>query len=165
MMANTKQLFIVRHGKADHEYDVDDIDRLLKERGIHDSHKMADRLKKKEILPEVFISSPAPRALHTGLIFARNLGYPVANMRLSDIIYDGGAHEILNFIKKMDNAFSSIIVFGHNPMSTDLANFFLKEKLDKLPTAGIAAITFESDSWENISAENVVKEEVDYPKK
>jgi phosphohistidine phosphatase len=164
-MKDHKKLFIVRHGKSSWDYDVEDIDRVLKERGINDAHTMSERLLKAKENPQLIISSHANRALHTALIFARTLSYPFDKIMINNIIYDGGYDDILEMIKELDDDIPSAMVFGHNPMSTDLANVFLKEKLDKLPTVGIASIDFKTDRWKKISHENVVTEFVDYPKK
>mgnify|MGYP006302001395 FL=1 len=165
-MKNYKQLFIVRHGKSSWEYEpVDDIDRPLKTRGIVDSYAMANRLETRNKKPQLIITSPANRALHTATIFARVLNYPLSNLRVNELIYEGGKEEILRLIKSTDDSVSTLMIFGHNPMFTDLANDFLKDELDNLPTAGIASINFKTESWEEIDPGNVTTELVDYPKK
>ena len=164
-MKKSKQLFIVRHGKSSWDYDVEDLDRPLKERGINDAHKMAEKMAESNMIPQLIISSHANRALHTASIFARQLNYPFSSLLINKIIYDGDENDILELIRELDDSVSSVMVFGHNPMSTDLANIFLKEKLDKLPTVGIASISFNTDSWRTIRSENVSDELIDYPKK
>ncbi|MGM0498009.1 MAG: SixA phosphatase family protein [Bacteroidota bacterium] len=165
-MKSYKQLFIVRHGKSSWEYEhVDDIDRPLKIKGINDAYAMAKRLDSKNKKPQLIISSPANRALHTSIIFSRVLDYPLFNLRLNEIIYNGDEDDILNLIHETDDSISTLMIFGHNPVSTDLSNMFLKDKLDKLPTAGITSLNFKADSWKDISKDNVSTELVDYPKK
>lgn len=165
-MKSYKQLFIVRHGKSSWEYEnVDDIDRPLKVRGINDAYAMARRLESRNKHPQLIISSPANRALHTSTIFARVLKYPLYNLRLNEIIYNGDEDEILQLIKETDDNVSSLMIFGHNPVFTDLSNLFLKDEIDKLPTAGITSLNFKADKWKDISGENVSTELVDYPKK
>ena len=165
-MKSYKQLFIVRHGKSSWEYEnVDDIDRPLKVRGINDAYAMAKRLESRNKHPQLIISSPANRALHTSTIFARVLKYPLFNLRLNETIYNGGEDEILQLIKETDDSVSSLMIFGHNPVFTDLSNLFLKDELDKLPTAGITSLNFKAEKWKDISKDNVSTELVDYPKK
>ena len=78
-----KTLFIVRHGKSSWDYEtVKDIDRPLGERGIHDAEKVAGRLRKSGRKPELMISSPATRALHTATIFQRILEIPDKNFKI-----------------------------------------------------------------------------------
>ncbi|SRR6056297_427238 len=166
IMKNYKQLYIVRHGKSSWEYDnVDDIDRPLKTRGINDAYKMAERLDIRNKYPQEIYSSPATRAMHTSLIFARTLNYPLRNLRVEDILYNGSLKEIMDFIKSIDNSITSVMIFGHNPNFTDLANEFLKEQIDNLPTSGIASLNFKVEKWEDISRKNASTELVDYPKK
>ena len=163
-MKSYKQLFIVRHGKSSWEYeDVDDIDRPLKTKGINDAYVMARRLASKNKKPQLILSSPANRALHTSLIFARILDYPLSNLRVNETIYNGDENDILQLIHETDDSISTLMIFGHNPFSTDLSNFFLKDKLDKLPTAGITSLNFKAERWEDISKDNVSTELVDYP--
>jgi len=165
-MKNYKQLYIVRHGKSSWEYDnVDDIDRPLKTRGINDAYKMSERLDIRNKHPREIYSSPANRALHTALIFARNLNYPLKNLKVEDILYNGTTKDILDFIKSREDSIPSVMIFGHNPNSTDLANTFLKDKLDKLPTSGIVSLNFGVERWADICKKNVATELIDYPKK
>ena len=72
-----KTLYIVRHAKSSWEYqDVKDIDRPLKKRGIKDAHLISNFLAKEIERPDVFISSVANRALHTGVIFCPKFQLP-----------------------------------------------------------------------------------------
>lgn len=72
-----KTLYIVRHAKSSWAYEgIADIDRPLKKRGITDAHLMAKLLKEKINRPDVFVSSSANRALHTGIIFSNEFKYP-----------------------------------------------------------------------------------------
>ena len=66
---NTKELILVRHAKSSWEYDVDDADRPLKQRGVRDAHRVSEAVAQK--LPDVqaVYSSHANRALHTCIIF------------------------------------------------------------------------------------------------
>jgi len=165
-MENQKQLYIVRHGKSSWKYEsIEDIDRHLKERGIHDAYTMAKRLKDKKIKPELIISSPAARAFHTASIFARTLDYSPEQITIRSHFYPGEDSEIIDTIKGLDKNVHSVMIFGHNPAFTDTANHFLSEDLDKLPTSGVAMISFNSSSWKDIDKDNVRQAEIDYPKK
>ena len=65
-----KTLILVRHAKSSwEEAGIDDFDRPLNERGKHDAPVMAKRLKNKNIDVDIFISSPAKRALRTAKYF------------------------------------------------------------------------------------------------
>jgi phosphohistidine phosphatase len=160
-----KTLVIIRHGKSTWDYpSVHDIDRPLKEIGICNTILTAQKIKENNILPDIMISSPANRALHTALITARELGFPVEKIIIDSRIYSKSAEEILPIIKSTDNSFSCLFVFGHNPVFTIIPNTFLKYKIDNLPTSGAAIFEFNTSSWSEISNKNVKKEICHSPK-
>jgi len=164
-MENRKQLIIVRHGKSSWKYDkISDIDRHLKERGIHDAYTMAERVKEKAITPDLILSSPATRALHTAMIFTRTLNHPLEQVQLQDIFYQGNEQDVLDVIRHTSENVSTLMIFGHNPTFTDLANLFLTGELDNLPTAGMAFLELEAARWQEIEKEKVVREWTDSPK-
>ncbi len=165
-MQDRRQLIIARHGKSSWKQEsIKDIDRHLKERGIHDAYKMANRLNDNTIHPEILISSPATRALHTAMIFARTLNHPLDQVQLQEIFYTGDEQDVLDVVRQTPDSNSSVMIFGHNPTFTDLANLFLSQELDNLPTSGIVAIEFETGQWQEIGKANLRDEWVDYPKK
>jgi phosphohistidine phosphatase len=148
-------LYIVRHGKSSWKYDnVVDYDRPLKNKGIRGSYETAEKLKS-FVKPEILISSPANRALHTATVFARVLEYPLNDLKINEILY--GSHEevVINFIARMDDSIKSVMIVGHNPTFTDVANRYVNELIDNIPTAGCVTLTFESDTWKDISRENL----------
>lgn len=152
-----KKLFIIRHGKASWKLeDIDDFDRSLTERGINNAYQIASQIKTKLSLPISMVSSPANRALHTSIIFARTIQFPLDKLVINDSFYEfSGKNEILNLIQTTSNSINTLLIFGHNPTFTDLANVFLKEKILELPTSGCVIITFETENWLNISKDIV----------
>ena len=166
MMTNCKHLYIVRHGKSDRDFvDVPDYDRPLKERGIVDSYKMASVLVQKKVSPQLFISSPAIRALHTATIFARIFKYPLKKIIVNETLYMSSENKYLEIIKDTDDSIDSLMIFGHNPSFTDLANYFLHNKIEEIPTSGVVGVKFENDSWKNIAKFKPIEYFFDYPKK
>ena len=162
----SKILHIARHAKSSWDYeDISDIDRPLNPRGINNAYLMARRFTERNQLPDLLITSPANRALYTAVIYARVLKLSWDKIVLNENIYMGYAEEIINLIESADNKHNSIMVFGHNPTFTVLANHFLKDQIDNIPTAGIVSLTFKENTRENIG--NAVPQKVyfDYPKK
>lgn len=161
-----KELFIVRHGKSSWDIEnISDIDRTLKERGIHDGYKMAERILKQDKNPDKIISSPAVRALHSATIFARVFDYPYHEIQINEKIYHAGTNQMLTIIKDIPKEIDSLMVFGHNPTFTDLANYFIGNEIENVPTTGIVDILFEINSWSDISNLKVKNWFFDYPKK
>jgi len=162
----SKTLYVVRHAKSSWDYeDISDIDRPLSIRGINDASGMADRLKSKGEIPSLMITSPACRAFHTATIFAKTLKFPCEQIIIAEKIYPGSLPEVLNIIEKVGDSYSSVMIFGHNPTITGLANHFLKHEVDNVPTSGIVILKFPGDTWKDLRDLKPKSEVVDFPKK
>ena len=161
-----KDLYIVRHGKSTWDIEgISDIDRSLKERGINDAYKMAERLLVQDRIPQKIISSPAVRALHSATIFARTFNFPYNEIIINEGIYHAGMNVMLSIIQQVDDNINSLMVFGHNPTFTDLANHFINNKIANVPTTGIVGLKFETNSWKEIGKSKPKDWFFDFPKK
>ncbi len=161
-----KRIIIARHAKSDWSYpDLADIDRPLKDRGVRDAYTMAGRLKKLKVVPDLILSSPATRAIHTALIHARELDFNMNNLKIVPEIYHAGTDNLLRLIRTLDQAFHSAMIFGHNPAFTDLANHFLPTPVDNVPTSGLVILDFQATSWKEVDRQSLVADAFDYPKK
>ena len=161
-----KELFIVRHGKSSWNIDgLSDMDRPLKERGIHDGYTMAKRIMQKSKKPDLIISSPAIRALHSATIFARVLEYPYGNILITEELYFSGVQQVLELLKSIQDNVNTLMIFGHNPTFTDLANVFTGNKIDNLPTTGVVHVQTESNTWSEFNKSTILNQDFDYPKK
>jgi phosphohistidine phosphatase len=152
-------LYIVRHAKSSWDYgNVVDVDRPLKVKGIKNAYEIAHSIKLTNNLPDLIISSPANRALHTAMILARTFDNPAGHVEIDNGFYESSFNYCLEKIKSTDNnTINTLMVIGHNPDFTDLANQFLNEPLSDLPTAGTVKLEFACDSWKKIDKTNLVK--------
>jgi phosphohistidine phosphatase len=165
-MKKRKTLHIVRHAKSSWDYDnISDIDRPLKLKGIQRAYEMARRIKIRNALPELIITSPANRAIHTAIIFARVFEFPLSKIIIEENLYAAEEEFIVNLIKKTDNSISSLMIFGHNPEFTNFANIFVKNTIENLSTSGIVSLVFDIEKWKEISKKKLVSEQSDFPKK
>lgn len=146
-----KTLYIVRHAKASrNETGLKDWERSLINTGIERANKVSNFLKMKKICPDKIISSHAFRALNTAVIFAANLDYPMNDIEISSDFYEKDSSSVLEVIKKQNNKISSLMIFGHNPVWTELYNILSEKTLLHLSTSAVACIQFESDAWNKI---------------
>lgn len=160
-----KTVYLVRHAKSSWQYDdIDDYDRPLKGRGIRDAHMISQWLEKEEIRPEKLFSSPATRALHTSMIFARTLSFPFKDIDVEDRLYMASADVLLELLKELDDSLNSVMFFGHNPTITNFVNRCVDQRIDNVPTSGVVCLHFDETSWKNVNdrAELLY---FDYPKK
>jgi phosphohistidine phosphatase len=160
-----KTLGIFRHGKSTWDYNVSDLDRPLKETGVNKTIDIAQKIRKQNITPELIISSPAIRALHTAIIIARELKYPYGKIVINPVIYSDMEKDILQLIKNTDDTINCLFIFGHNPVFTDLSNLYLKKHIENLPTSGAIVLKFDVTHWGEISNKSVQEEQVFFPEK
>ena len=69
---------------------------------------------------------------------------------MSERIYHGNVDSSLNFVFEQANDINSLMMVGHNPTFTYLANMFLDIGIDNLPTSGVVCIEFMTDKWEEV---------------
>ena len=146
-----KTLYIVRHAKSSWKYEsIEDIDRPLKERGIKDAHLLSKFLSKEIKRPDVFISSSANRALHTGIIFCENFKYPLANLKIKRQLYSFSDGYLVKTVNALDDGFNSAIIFSHDHGINSFVNKFGSIPISHVSTCGVIGIKFEEKHWKNI---------------
>lgn len=150
-----KLLIIVRHAKSSWKENVEDRDRALLPKGIVRANHIAQVLKNKlKIEPEYWASSPANRAVHTAIIFAR-VFERIDHLKITESLYTFSDNYLLDTIKKIPNVIDSAIIFGHNNACMDLINGISEANIDAFKTAHVAVISFNQNRWEDIADGNL----------
>ena len=159
-------LLICRHAKSSWaSAGLSDFDRPLNERGERDASEMGRRLVRHRLRPDLIMTSPAARALATALHYASHLGIPPDQVIRNPEQYAASVPELLSLIRKTDPGVSTLMLVGHNPESTGLANELGGLNIDNIPTCGIAAIAFPQCTWADLTPGSGVLLFFDYPKK
>lgn len=159
-----KKIILVRHAKSAWDNPLlNDHDRPLADRGIADAPKMAKRLKKRGVLPDLMLSSTALRADETAKITAKALDYPLEKIIWEKGLFHASPHQILKIIRMQSDSKNTILIFGHNPGFNDLIAY-LGGDLDNLPTSGQFGFKLNSAHWAELSPENVEVWFFDFPK-
>lgn len=165
-MSSSKTLFIVRHAKSTWDYEnISDIDRPLKLRGIRNAYEMARRVKIERLLPELILSSPAIRALHTADIFVRVFEIKYSKLIIDGRIYGSGVGVIKKLIGEQDDDLNRMMIFGHNPDFSELATVLSGKSYIDIPTCGLVRLDFDAPTWGTISKDNLKAISIDFPKK
>jgi phosphohistidine phosphatase len=157
-----RHLILVRHGKSSWDYGVEDRDRPLMEIGIQDAHRVSHHFGSWKIQVNAVYSSPAIRALHTCVIFLRNLKIPYSNFTLTDELYDFSGEDVLQFVRNLPDSQQTVMIFGHNHAFTEVANIFGNVYIDNVPTTGLVHLTFKVAKWKDV--QNGKTEKVVLPK-
>jgi len=164
--ANIKILYIARHAKSDwDDSSLSDFERPLKKRGEKDAPMMGKILYSKDVQPDLIISSPAKRAISTAHILAREIKYPAEKIVTNEDIYEASTSELLDIIEQLDDKLKSVMLIGHNPSFTRLANYLTEQYFDNIPTCGVVAIAFDVLEWKMIEKNSGKVIFFEYPKK
>lgn len=160
-----KTLFLIRHAKSSWaDTALPDKDRPLDARGKRAAPKMGKRLAKRDVRPDLILSSPAMRALTTAEIIAKKLDYKRKDIVVDDRLYGGEVDNLLEVIHELGNKLDRVMLFGHNPELTELAHR-LSSEITHMPTCAVAEFRFDAKSWSNVDKVRPAKVVLDYPKK
>lgn len=146
-----KKLILVRHGKSSWENPLEDVERPLKKRGYEDAEIIIKAFAHYFEKPAKVYTSKAVRARTTAEIFKEKLKIDDKDFAVEPNLYTFDEERILDFIKSQDDAVDQLMIFGHNPAFTALANELGDEFIDNVPTTGLVVIAFEEGSWSKIS--------------
>ena len=145
-----KQITFLRHSKSSWDYNLDDIDRPLNNLGVSKIKKVAESSKAQFVNSDIIFSSSATRAIHTSLILTRSLSINSNRISICEDLYTFEFNEVVNFINKIENKYSEVVLVGHNPAYTEISNYFSENKILNLPTARWFSMKFNSNSWSDI---------------
>ena len=161
-----KRLYLIRHAKSSwKDPNLQDFERPLNKRGKGDAPLMGQHLNSHQVRPDLIISSSAKRALKTARIIAKAIGFPKEQIVTDESIYEAGVSSLLQVIHHIDEAANQIMLFGHNPGLTMLAESLTNAVIENIPTCGIFCVDFDITSWKDVKAGTGTMVFFDYPKK
>lgn len=160
-----KTVFFIRHAKSSWaDASLKDKDRPLNKRGLRDAPFMATMLKGRQVKADAIISSPANRAFTTATYFAEAQGLKKSEIIVKEAIYEAYGEDVLAIIKKLNKDLKTILIFGHNPTFTSLANRFTNDYIANIPTCGIAKVEADIQTWQDFNETNARLVDFYYPK-
>ena len=146
-----KKLLLLRHAKSSWEYSVEDYDRPLSQKGINDindvSLKNINFFKKFQIV----LTSPANRAFHTSTILIRNIFVNYERLRVVDELYSFNYKNIIDYVYKLNNSFSNVVLVGHNPAFSLAGEYFSEKNSPELKTSDWIMLEFKQNDWSKVS--------------
>jgi phosphohistidine phosphatase len=157
-----KRLFLLRHAKAEPHVDGDgDKERALTERGRQDASHMALYMRRMKYLPDAVQCSTSLRTRETleywSVAIAEN-----PKTQFIDALYLAEPETMLSLIRRAPEKSQALMVVAHNPGIEQVAIALLHEELkrkerdyvdqieEKFPTAALAVIEFDADSWKDV---------------
>ena len=160
-----KRITLLRHAKSSwKDASVADRDRPLNRRGSKSAPDMGKRLADRGVRPSLLLTSPAKRARETARLIARELNYPLEFIQSESELYLATPESILQVVARQDDGFNDVMLFGHNPGITELANQLGDRNIDNVPTCGVVGIELDVQEWAEIVAADGKTVFFDYPK-
>ncbi len=159
-----KTLYLIRHAKSSWSNSgLTDFDRPLNERGKRDAIKMGERLLQNKVMPNCVISSSAKRTKKTAKRITKVLGFSYSKIDFRKELYHSGYNTLVNCLTSINDSNDSCFIIAHNPGVSNFCDYLTHHAID-FPTCGIAKITFEVDSWMEVTSGAGILEWFDYPK-
>lgn len=160
-----KTVFFIRHAKSSwSDPHLPDMKRPLNKRGLRDAPFMAQLLRRQIQPPVYLLSSTALRAFSTATYFAEAFGQKDKDIHTDRRLYLADPETIIQVLNELKNNIKTVLVFGHNPGYTHLANQFSKQLIDNVPTCGIFEVRSEVDDWMDFGKETGRLIQIQYPK-
>lgn len=160
-----KRLVLVRHAKSDKTIPGQkDFDRSLSDKGHLDAHRMGHLLSEMDIKFDAIISSPAERAKLTAQYFCEQLKIDIESIIYNENIYEASTRILMSEVCAIDDKFNIVMVFGHNPGFSYLAEYLTKEIIGDIPTCSILVIDLAIDHWIETSQGLGKLVSMDFPK-
>jgi phosphohistidine phosphatase len=137
-------LYLLRHGKAGQPRADDDDARDLTERGVSALRAAASLWRRLDVRPDVVVSSPLSRALHTAVLFVEGVGLPDQPLT-DDRLRPGAAWSDLAEVVAEHPRAERIMLVGHDPDLSSAVEELTGAAAIRLRKGGLAAVEFEAE--------------------
>ncbi len=160
-----KTLFLMRHAKSSWKHaELNDLDRPLLEKGLKRTRLIIEYFLNNNVKIELIICSHALRSIDTARIIAHAFNVEDNNFRIEKGVYTADADSLTDQLYDLPATVSNVMIVGHNPAITNLANTFLSEKIDYLPTSGVVAVDFDTNEWDELLSAGFTTRFAAFPK-
>ena len=144
-----KTLLLLRHAKSSWKNtSLPDFERPLNARGRRAADQIGGYLKKKNLRPDLVLSSTATRARETIGIVLESSRF-LTDLRYDERLYLASAERLLNIISQLEIEWNQVLLVGHNPGMEELL-FRLSGVDHHMPTAALAKIVLDDDTWTKV---------------
>ncbi|MGB3466150.1 MAG: histidine phosphatase family protein [Cyclobacteriaceae bacterium] len=146
-----KKIFLIRHAEASSpDGSMKDFDRPLTPAGTRDATHLGLYLAKKNLLPDVFLSSSSLRTTQTAEEIAIQLRFENKKISFKDRLYEPSVRELLAEINQISQGETAMLV-THNPSVTYLAEYLSGDPIGNMSPGTCIEIDFAVENWNEIS--------------
>lgn len=136
-------IYLVRHAEAVEQADgLEDAVRWLTPKGRKTMHKVATRLRKQKVRPDLIITSPLTRAVQTSELLMTELGKKSELIADNLLAPEAGPQQVVDLIQSRTGK-DSIMLVGHEPLLSRTAALLLgRESLPGLAKASCICLEY-----------------------
>lgn len=143
-----KLLYLMRHAQSvEKQAGQPDLERELTPTGAKETFRIGAYLHREKINPDVIYTSSAVRAHATAKLLSDVIKFDIERIIPDEELAQASVRTFLEFITKLDDAYSEVMCIGHNPVVSYVAEYLTGAEIGTLPTAGLVAMKLRVDSW------------------
>lgn len=146
-----KTLLLARHAKPDSDDEAaPEGEQPLTVRGLAEAQGMAERLARRGLRPDAVWCSPAAHARTTAEVFARRLGLDAAAVVVDERLHGSTPEALLALVHGLDEGLSTVMLVGHNPEVSRLAEQLTGGEVPRMPMCAVAELRFDVTRWSQL---------------
>jgi phosphohistidine phosphatase len=147
-----RYLLVMRHAHAeDTQPERHDRERELTSKGNQEALLMGSQLAQRSLAINALYTSSAVRTKQTGSLISDVLKLERVSVLIQEDLYNSSIRTYLSFINNLPDDLKTVLMIGHNPAVSYLAEYLTNADLGSMPTAGICLIRFELNAWQDVS--------------
>jgi phosphohistidine phosphatase len=160
-----KFLTLIRHAKSSRDAPVSDELRPLNARGLQNAPAMGKYLDATfRFAPDIIVSSPAVRAMHTAQLIADAIGIKEWKIKEDQRIYEAPVPSLLAVIRDQPDEFAHVCLVGHNPGMENLTNWLCgSHAVVDVVTCAVLMLELDIASWQQADEGKARLREYVYP--
>lgn len=159
-----KQIYLIRHAKSDwSDPNLDDFDRGLSPRGKKDIKLIAEKLKEKNMVPDLILCSKAKRTKRTAKGLLSHTGFDAKIVYKKDLYFCTPEH-MIETIQKIKKRYKKVWLIGHNPELSQVVTRLEDHTIGEVPPLGIVGIHTKIKKWGSFQAKKAQFDFFIYPK-
>ena len=154
---SSRTLVLIRHAKAEAAAPTDHA-RRLSERGHADATEVGEWLRHQDLEPDLALVSDAARTSETWEDIATAADWDLDAAEYTHALYAAGPTRMLELVQETSEDVRTLVLVGHNPTVSALAEFLDDGNGDEgasaevaagFPTSGLAILEFDG-TWEEL---------------
>ena len=132
-----------------------DIERELSSKGYQDATRLGHHLYTQQQGIDLMLVSVAQRAQKTAEILTEQMHYNDHKFHLSEDLYQASVRSMLGLINEQADSIHQLMIIGHNPTLTYLAEYLSGEPVSAMEPAGLYSLRLAVDQWEEVAQQTV----------